>query len=1077
MAKKKKNKASAVLQQASSPSPSANKQKQKQKNEFIGENSEPQEVEEFLVLKLKKASNNKNASSNKTTLSSSEAPTIVLGEFDASKIQVQRNDEVLVFVKEINNDNNKSSESAFAGVLMCQVDIAASSNIRSSPGGGGAASSPSKRQPPVANGSCQIQPFASVEGLLLSLMNDNKDKYDDTSTVVTDGATQGFGDDSVPATFTPSKNTNLQTPSKAGFSFAVGGGGDTLISPLPSTPRAYNNNSATPKANKSPTKGSTANNFAASIWIIPVSSPVGKDAQVMLCQDAKEMHITVHDASFTPDRLSSNSYQRILSQLMLAQCVGRRVHETDTLSISFQGKPLALQIERVIEPTKGASETRNQLLLELEMETLDIQDDENDGVVKDFDADSDILESRLWRGLRKNFDAAAAAVNSGSDNPQKILLHKITKDTKLTFSCRGDPAGDPATDDDTLLETTTKSLATLAISSSTPSSPPKQMVVAGLSLTLTKLRALLLTPLLKPELFSIGSLKAPRGVLLHGSQGVGKSSLAHQLALDLAREYPGNNKLRIEHVNCASLQSYSSQVGQAERMLCSIFERASKSDAITSTTTQNGKTSNNTQMGTLLIFDDIQLICRKRTGYNAGSDRLAATLLGLLDGIGSTSSTTRQQTSTKGAIANSIVILAITSDPSGLDPALRRPGRLDFELEVPAPDEATTRAEILGFHLKDLGTEYNVPEFSEKDLLFLGELAKGFNGADCMLSVKEAFRIALFRRQGGDPSGSIDQDNTNQHQLTLTDLKSAIRATKPSAIKSITVEIPTVLWSSIGGMETVKRELREAIELPVTHGHLFEQLRIPPPRGILLYGPPGCSKTLMARALATEGKMNFLAVKGPELLSKWLGESERALASLFRRARMASPSIVFFDEIDAIAASRGSGGIGSGGGRLLSQLLTELDGVNQTGGVTLGSKNKKPPRVVVVAATNRPDLIDSALMRPGRIDRKILVGVPDGKSRARIFEIGLKGRACSSCIDIAKLAEEKLSGGFSGAELIAVCKDAALLALEEDDSNPTGDELPSIKMRHLLKAIKGMMRQITPEMIAFYESFRRAGSR
>lgn len=241
---------------------------------------------------------------------------------------------------------------------------------------------------------------------------------------------------------------------------------------------------------------------------------------------------------------------------------------------------------------------------------------------------------------------------------------------------------------------------------------------------------------------------------------------------------------------------------------------------------------------------------------------------------------------------------------------------------------------------------------------------------------------------------------------------------------------------------------------------------------------PGCSKTLMARALATEGKMNFLAVKGPELLSKWLGESERALASLFRRARMASPSIIFFDEIDAIAATRGSGGIGTGGGRLLSQLLTELDGVNQTGGVTLGSKDKKAPRVVVVAATNRPDLIDSALMRPGRIDRKILVGVPDTKSRARIFEIGLKDRACSDCIDVAKLSEEEVSGGFSGAELIAVCKDAALLALEEDDANPhTSNELPSIRMRHLMKAIQAMQRQITPEMIDFYESFKRQESR
>ena len=223
--------------------------------------------------------------------------------------------------------------------------------------------------------------------------------------------------------------------------------------------------------------------------------------------------------------------------------------------------------------------------------------------------------------------------------------------------------------------------------------------------------------------------------------------------------------------------------------------------------------------------------------------------------------------------------------------------------------------------------------------------------------------------------------------------------TKPSAIKSVTVEIPHVPWTAIGGMESVKRELREAIELPLTHAHIFESLKIPPPRGVLLYGPPGFSKTLMAKALATEGSMNFLAVKGPELLSKWLGESERALASLFRRARMASPCVIFFDEIDAIASKRGSGDSAGGGERLLSQLLTELDGVSRPGGATFSSKAQ--PRVVVVGATNRPDLLDTALTGPGRIDRKIYVGVPDSESRKGIFHIELRKKDCDPGINVS----------------------------------------------------------------------------
>ena len=276
-------------------------------------------------------------------------------------------------------------------------------------------------------------------------------------------------------------------------------------------------------------------------------------------------------------------------------------------------------------------------------------------------------------------------------------------------------------------------------------------------------------------------------------------------------------------------------------------------------------------------------------------------------------------------------------------------------------------------------------------------------------------------------------------------------------------------------MEEVKTQLREAIELPLTHEATFQKVGIRPPRGVLLYGPPGCSKTLMARALATEGHMNFLAVKGPELLSKWLGESERALAALFRRARLASPAIIFFDEVDAIASKRGSSGGGGGGERLLSQLLTELDGVQR------GSGAESKERVVIVCATNRPDLLDGALMRPGRIDRMIYVGVPDERSRERILKIGLKGKSCADDIVFAELADEKVSGGLSGAELIAACRDAALRAMEEyedaaeqqtgsPDDGPMMQE-PVIRMEHLVTTLKEMERQITPDMLEFYASF------
>lgn len=276
------------------------------------------------------------------------------------------------------------------------------------------------------------------------------------------------------------------------------------------------------------------------------------------------------------------------------------------------------------------------------------------------------------------------------------------------------------------------------------------------------------------------------------------------------------------------------------------------------------------------------------------------------------------------------------------------------------------------------------------------------------------------------------------------------------------MEVPSVPWSSIGGMDDVKEQLKDAIELPLNHSETFHRLGIRPPRGVLLYGPPGCSKTLMARALATEGQMNFLAVKGPELLSKWLGESERALAALFRRARLASPAIIFFDEVDAIASKRGGNSSG-GGERLLSQLLTELDGIQQS-----KDRTGRDVRVLIVCATNRPDCLDSALMRPGRIDRMIYVGVPDEKSREKILQLGIK-KSCAPGIDFFRLAQHKVSGGLSGAELIAACRDAALKALEDSEDNGVEDLV--VTTENLVNILVGMERQVTQKMIQFYASF------
>ena len=620
-------------------------------------------------------------------------------------------------------------------------------------------------------------------------------------------------------------------------------------------------------------------------------------------------------ASILCRNASSVSIMDLLPDNVMSGPLGKRLILAHIVG-SYLGKSTSFSLS-----FQGKS--TNAKVCDIKGETTKPPDDEDVVVLQEMaqlSLDTDGDKAKLLEALKRTHE---------EKNNSHLQLFKISHHTKI---CAGD----------------------IVLEEQEERMPPKK-IVAGLDSTLVRVQSLISITFSHPTLFqSNRHIRPPKGILLHGPSGCGKSSIALQIAQNM------QSTVHVEQIHCTSLQSQTALVGQAERRLVELFQSAQRP--------RPGKA------GSLLILDDVHLICPRRQGMDLGADRLSATLLALLDGLDDTSSS---------ASNTRMAILAITSTPSLLDPALRRPGRIDSEVEVPLPDEPSTRSTILQFQLESLGAKADIS--SPTEWLSLSRLAKGFTGADLQLAVKEALRKSLLHSEVPYSSGVID--------VSKKDLEKAIRETNPSAIKAVTVEIPQVHWSSIGGMEDVKLQLREAIELPLTHGHMLHKLGIRPPRGVLLYGPPGCSKTLMARALATEGHMNFLAVKGPELLSKWLGESERALASLFRRARLASPSVIFFDEVDAIASKRG--GSSTGGERLLSQLLTELDGIHSRDDAS------KKRRVVVVCATNRPDLLDSALMRPGRIDRMIHVGVPDEGSRRRIIQITLEGKSCSDDIDVS----------------------------------------------------------------------------
>jgi len=397
-----------------------------------------------------------------------------------------------------------------------------------------------------------------------------------------------------------------------------------------------------------------------------------------------------------------------------------------------------------------------------------------------------------------------------------------------------------------------------------------------------------------------------------------------------------------------------------------------------------------------------------------------------------------------------VIVIGATNRPDALDPALRRPGRFDREIEIPPPDRRARR-EILAVHTR------NMPLSEDVDLDKIAEMTHGYTGADLAALVKEAAMNALRRfiqQENIDLNQPIPAEKLEKLRVTMEDFLVAMKSIQPSLMREVIVEIPEVHWSDIGGLEEVKQELRESIEWPMKYPHVFEKMGIEPPKGILLFGPPGTGKTLLAKAVATESGANFIAVRGPEVLSKWVGESEKAIRQIFRRARMVAPAVVFFDEIDSIAGIRGSDPSGVID-RIVNQLLTELDGIQPL------------RRVVVIAATNRPDLLDPALLRPGRFDKLIYVPPPDYKARLEIFKVHTKKLPLSEDVNLEELARR--TEGYTGADIAAICKEAAMLALREVYSRSGSLQVTKVEMRHFLEALNKIPPSLSRTDIEMYD--------
>jgi transitional endoplasmic reticulum ATPase len=512
-------------------------------------------------------------------------------------------------------------------------------------------------------------------------------------------------------------------------------------------------------------------------------------------------------------------------------------------------------------------------------------------------------------------------------------------------------------------------------------------------------------PLRHPELFQRLGIEPPKGVLLHGPPGCGKTLLARAVANESEANFYSINGPEI----------MSKFYGESEARLREIFQQAQ----------QNAPS--------IIFIDELDAIAPKREEVTGEVERrVVAQLLALMDGL-----------SGRG----NVIVIGATNRPQALDPALRRPGRFDREIEIGVPDKAG-RYEVLQIHTRGM------PLAEDVDLKKLSDMTHGYTGADLSALGRETAMKALRRYL---PQINLEEERIppavlEKMEVKMDDFVNAYKEVTPTAMREVYIEVTTVHWEDVGGLEEVKAHLKEAVEWPLKTPEVFTRLGIKPPKGILLYGPPGCGKTLLARAVATESEANFISIKGPEVFSKWVGESEKAIREVFRKARMAAPTVVFLDEMDSLTPRRGGGFSDSGvSERVISQLLTEMDGL-----VTLED-------IVVIAATNRPDMVDSAVLRPGRFDRLIYVPEPDEKSRLQIFKLYTKGMPLAKDVDICQLAV--LTRYYSGADIESLCREAAMHTLRRDVT------AVEVTMKDFQDAIKEVGPSISPDMEKWYKSF------
>ena len=593
--------------------------------------------------------------------------------------------------------------------------------------------------------------------------------------------------------------------------------------------------------------------------------------------------------------------------------------------------------------------------------------------------------------------------------------HLMTKGDTIPISVMGqridlvvistNPSGPVIITDSTKITVSEESAKAVQISKEGGAPSITYEDIGGIRNEVARVREMIELPLRHPELFKRLGVEAPKGVLLHGPPGTGKTLLAKAVA----------NETNASFYTIGGPEIMSKYYGESEEKLRNIFEQAEKNAP------------------SIIFIDEIDSIAPKRDEVSGEVERrIVAQLLSLMDGMSS---------------RGKVVVIGATNRVNAVDPALRRPGRFDREIELGVPDK-DGRLEILQIHARGM------PLAKDVDLEKLADISHGFVGADLQALSKEAAMRALRRvlPQIDLSSESIPSETLKKIIVTMQDFTGVIKEMEPSAMREVFVEIPNVKWDDIGGLPDIKEELQEAVEWPLKYQGLFTFVDAAPPKGILLYGPPGTGKTLMAKAAANESEANFISIKGPELLSKWVGESEKGIREVFRKARQAAPCLIFFDEIDAIAPTRG-GGFGDSNvtERVISQLLTELDGLEIL------------TNVVVIAATNRPDIIDPALLRPGRFDRLLYVSQPDRESRLQILKIHTKSKPLSEDVSLEQLAD--LSEGYTGADISSMSSAAVMLALRKHIlkyPDPDEAEKHAKELKLHLQEFEEAMKKIRP---------------